>query len=277
MLQQTTRDWDKSVEVKQQVIPVDYFSRTPALQISKKLTHRKFGTRQAVPDRKIWHYASGRIFLSGVRENGTYPAQQHYLSPGGLEHPVWLPTWILEKRDHAKISWSSKYRSCLTVSMQETKSIVSFWTFWRLSIRSYTSDYSKNATITESWVTRTLQKIASFLQQRTQKVCARVWGQEGHKIHQVYFRGRSLAIFCSWSTSMTYFRSCHQQLDCFQTTVCCTGKQNRQSTRRSYRATLTVCNSGRTDGLGASMQTNVKCWELPTNENPRHILSIEFH
>ena len=45
MLQQTTRDWDKSVEVKQQVI--DYFSRTPALQISIKLTHRKL-----VPDRQ---------------------------------------------------------------------------------------------------------------------------------------------------------------------------------------------------------------------------------
>ena len=51
---------------KQQVI--DYFSRTPALQISIKLTHRKFGTRQAVPDRKIYHYTSGRIFLSGVGE-----------------------------------------------------------------------------------------------------------------------------------------------------------------------------------------------------------------
>ena len=45
MLQQTTRDWDKSVEVKQQVI--DYFSRTPALQISIKLKHRKW-----VPDRQ---------------------------------------------------------------------------------------------------------------------------------------------------------------------------------------------------------------------------------
>ena len=60
MLQQTTRDWDKSVEVKQQVIY--YFSRTPVLQISIKLTHRKFGTRQKK------HYTSGRIFLSGVRE-----------------------------------------------------------------------------------------------------------------------------------------------------------------------------------------------------------------
>ena len=43
MLQQTTRDWDKSVEVKQQVI--DYFSRTLALQINIEITHRKFGTR----------------------------------------------------------------------------------------------------------------------------------------------------------------------------------------------------------------------------------------
>ena len=51
MLQQTTRDWDKSVEVKQQVI--DYFSRTPALQKSIKLTRRKFCTIQAVPDSKI--------------------------------------------------------------------------------------------------------------------------------------------------------------------------------------------------------------------------------
>ena len=51
MLQQTTRYWDKSIEVKQQVI--DYFSRTHGTWISLKLTHRKFGTRQAVPDRKI--------------------------------------------------------------------------------------------------------------------------------------------------------------------------------------------------------------------------------
>ena len=45
MLQQTTRDWDKSIEVKQQVI--DYFSRTHGTNISLKLTHRKW-----VPDRQ---------------------------------------------------------------------------------------------------------------------------------------------------------------------------------------------------------------------------------
>ena len=30
------------------------------------------------------------------------------------------------KRGHAKVSWSSQYRSCLTASIQETKSIVSY-------------------------------------------------------------------------------------------------------------------------------------------------------
>ena len=128
MLQQPTRDWDKSVEVKQQVI--DYFSRTPALQIRVKLTHRKW-----VPDRKSNNilpvgfscpvYERSMYRLNGKKQPVPMPGP---VNKPGLDGFLWQILELWERGQRPTTTRNAGLHVQIRVSHSTVKGTLLAWT-----------------------------------------------------------------------------------------------------------------------------------------------------